>query len=78
MTTVGEPIEPAVWRWYYDVVGKGEAVIVDIVGNRLWDRDLTIVFLAELTAILPRYADANAYRSWGKLVSSMIQASIGP
>jgi acetyl-CoA synthetase len=29
MTTVGEPIEPAVWNWYYDVVGKGEAVIVD-------------------------------------------------
>jgi acetyl-CoA synthetase len=26
---VGEPIEPEVWRWYYDVVGKGEAVIVD-------------------------------------------------
>jgi acetyl-CoA synthetase len=26
---VGEPIEPDVWRWYYDVVGKGEAVIVD-------------------------------------------------
>ena len=29
MTTVGEPIEPDVWRWYYHVVGKGEAVIVD-------------------------------------------------
>ena len=29
MTTVGEPIEPAVWRWYYEVVGKKEAVIVD-------------------------------------------------
>ncbi len=29
MTTVGEPIEPEVWRWYYNVVGKGEAVIVD-------------------------------------------------
>ena len=29
MTTVGEPIEPDVWRWYYDEVGKGEAVIVD-------------------------------------------------
>ncbi|HEX4829922.1 MAG TPA: acetate--CoA ligase [Trebonia sp.] len=29
MTTVGEPIEPQVWRWYYDTVGKGEAVIVD-------------------------------------------------
>ena len=29
MTTVGEPIEPQVWRWYYEVVGKGEAAIVD-------------------------------------------------
>jgi len=29
MTTVGEPIEPEVWRWYHEVVGKGRAVIVD-------------------------------------------------
>jgi acetyl-CoA synthetase len=29
MTTVGEPIEPDVWRWYYEVVGKNEAAIVD-------------------------------------------------
>ncbi len=29
MTTVGEPIEPEVWKWYHEVVGKGEAVIVD-------------------------------------------------
>jgi acetyl-CoA synthetase len=29
MTTVGEPIEPDVWRWYHQAVGKGEAVIVD-------------------------------------------------
>lgn len=29
MCTVGEPIEPDVWRWYYNVVGKGEAVVVD-------------------------------------------------
>jgi len=29
MTTVGEPIEPEVWKWYYETVGKGEAVIVD-------------------------------------------------
>lgn len=29
MTTVGEPIEPEVWKWYYNVVGKGQAVIVD-------------------------------------------------
>ncbi|MFQ5783954.1 MAG: acetate--CoA ligase [Alphaproteobacteria bacterium] len=29
MTTVGEPIEPEVWRWYHEAVGKGEAAIVD-------------------------------------------------
>jgi len=29
MTTVGEPIEPQVWHWYYHEVGKGKAVIVD-------------------------------------------------
>ncbi|MGB7917913.1 MAG: acetate--CoA ligase [Rhodomicrobium sp.] len=29
MTTVGEPIEPTVWRWYHNMVGKGGAAIVD-------------------------------------------------
>ncbi len=29
MTTVGEPIEPEAWRWYFNVVGKGEAIITD-------------------------------------------------
>jgi acetyl-CoA synthetase len=29
MTTVGEPIEPDVWRWYYHSVGKEEAAITD-------------------------------------------------
>ena len=29
MTTVGEPIEPEVWKWYYEAVGKGKAAIVD-------------------------------------------------
>jgi acetyl-CoA synthetase len=29
MTTVGEPIEPEVWKWYYNVVGRGKAAIVD-------------------------------------------------
>ena len=29
MTTVGEPIEPAVWKWYHEVIGKGKAVVVD-------------------------------------------------
>jgi len=29
LTTVGEPIQPEAWQWYYDHVGDGDAVIVD-------------------------------------------------
>jgi acetyl-CoA synthetase len=29
MTTVGEPIEPEVWRWYFEHVGRGKAAITD-------------------------------------------------
>jgi acetyl-CoA synthetase len=29
MTTVGEPIEPATWKWYYEVVGQGQAAVTD-------------------------------------------------
>jgi len=29
MTTVGEPIEPEVWKWYHQEIGRGEAAIVD-------------------------------------------------
>jgi len=49
MCTVGEPIEPEVWRWYYDAVGKGEAVIVDT-----WWMTETGGFLAtQLPALKP-------------------------
>jgi acetyl-CoA synthetase len=27
--TVGEPINPEVWRWYHDVVGEGRSAVVD-------------------------------------------------
>ena len=29
MTPVGEPIRPDVWRWYWQVVGRGRATITD-------------------------------------------------
>ncbi len=29
MTTVGEPIEPSAWLWYYHEIGKDQAVICD-------------------------------------------------
>jgi len=27
--TVGEPINPTAWQWYYDVIGKGKCAVVD-------------------------------------------------
>ena len=47
MTTVGEPIEPEVWRWYYNAVGKGKAVIVDT-----WWQTETGGFLCSTTPAL--------------------------
>ncbi len=47
MTTVGEPIEPEVWRWYYYTVGKGKAVIVDT-----WWQTETGGFLCSTTPAL--------------------------
>jgi len=29
LTTVGEPIQPEAWEWYYEHIGGGDAVIVD-------------------------------------------------
>ncbi|MCA9997039.1 MAG: AMP-binding protein, partial [Anaerolineales bacterium] len=48
MTTVGEPIEPEVWRWYHEVVGKGEAVIVDT-----WWQTETGGFMITPTPVVP-------------------------
>lgn len=28
--SVGEPIAPEVWKWYFDIVGKNEAYVVDV------------------------------------------------
>ena len=27
--TVGEPINPEIWKWYHDVVGDGRCAVVD-------------------------------------------------
>jgi acetyl-CoA synthetase len=49
MTTVGEPIEPAVWKWYYEKVGKGKAVIVDT----WWQTETGGFLCSTLPAIKP-------------------------
>ncbi len=49
MTTVGEPIEPEVWKWYYHVVGKGKAAIVDT----WWQTETGGFLCSTLPAITP-------------------------
>jgi acetyl-CoA synthetase len=49
MTTVGEPIEPEVWKWYHKVVGKGEAIIVDT----WWQTETGGFLCSTLPAITP-------------------------
>lgn len=47
MTTVGEAIEPSAWHWYYDQIGKSEAVIVDT----WWQTETGGVLCSTLPAI---------------------------
>jgi len=49
MTTVGEPIEPEVWKWYYKVVGQGKAAIVDTY----WQTETGGFLCSTLPAIKP-------------------------
>ncbi|MDZ7598525.1 MAG: acetate--CoA ligase [Desulfobacterales bacterium] len=49
MTTVGEPIEPTVWKWYYEKVGKKEAIIVDT----WWQTETGGFLCSTLPAIKP-------------------------
>ena len=49
MTTVGEPIEPEVWKWFYDVVGKKEAVITDT----WWQTETGGFMCTTIPALLP-------------------------
>jgi acetyl-CoA synthetase len=49
MTTVGEPIEPEVWKWYHKEVGKGEAAIVDT----WWQTETGGFLCSTLPAITP-------------------------
>ena len=49
MTTVGEPIEPEVWKWYHRVVGQGQAAIVDTY----WQTETGGFLCSTLPAIKP-------------------------
>jgi acetyl-CoA synthetase len=47
--TVGEPINPEVWRWYHDVVGEGRCTVVDT----WWQTETGGVLITPLPGVTP-------------------------
>ncbi len=47
--TVGEPINPEVWRWYHDVVGDGRCSIVDT----WWQTETGGILITPLPGVTP-------------------------
>lgn len=47
--SVGEPINPEVWRWYHDEVGRGEAAVVDT----WWQTETGGILLVTLPGVHP-------------------------
>lgn len=47
--TVGEPINPEAWRWYYDVVGEGRCPIVDT----WWQTETGAFMIAPIPGAVP-------------------------
>ena len=47
--TVGEPINPEVWRWYHDVVGEGRCTVVDT----WWQTETGGILITPLPGAIP-------------------------
>ncbi len=47
--TVGEPINPEVWNWYHDVVGKGRCAVVDT----WWQTETGGILITPLPGVTP-------------------------
>ncbi|MFN7958259.1 MAG: acetate--CoA ligase [Holophagaceae bacterium] len=47
--TVGEPINPEVWRWYHDVVGAGNCTVVDT----WWQTETGGILITPLPGVTP-------------------------
>src|SRR5690606_17274103 len=47
--TVGEPINPEAWRWYFDVVGEGKRPIVDT----WWQTETGGILISPIPGAIP-------------------------
>lgn len=61
--TVGEPINPDVWQWYYDVVGQGKCTIVDT----WWQTETGGILITPLPGVTPLKPGSASWPFFGIL-----------
>lgn len=59
--TVGEPINPEAWKWYFDVVGKGNCPIVDT----WWQTETGGALITPLPGVTPLKPGAATFPFFG-------------
>lgn len=59
--SVGEPINPEVWRWYHDVVGESRCAIVDT----WWQTETGGIMISPLPAATPTKAGSATFPQFG-------------
>ncbi|MDX1489137.1 MAG: acetate--CoA ligase, partial [Acidiferrobacterales bacterium] len=59
--TVGEPINPEAWRWYYDVVGEGRCPIVDT----WWQTETGGILITPIPGAVPQKPGSAALPFFG-------------
>ncbi len=59
--TVGEPINPEIWKWYYDVVGESRCDIVDT----WWQTETGGILLTPIAGVTPMKPGAATFPFFG-------------
>ena len=59
--TVGEPINPEIWRWYHDVVGEGRCAVVDT----WWQTETGGILITPLPGATPTKAGSATLPFFG-------------
>jgi acetyl-CoA synthetase len=59
--TVGEPINPEIWRWYHDVVGEGRCTVVDT----WWQTETGGILITPLPGAIPTKAGSATLPFFG-------------
>lgn len=71
--TVGEPINPDVWEWYYEVVGEKRCPIV----NTWWQTETGGILLTQFPGATPTYPGSVGWPFFG-IVPAIVHDDGGP